>query len=81
MEPAEVERRRVEARVHLEFVVQLYEAQLARGARCLRGHPASAASWQQPSMKRLLARPEVSSGVGRMRRFGMRTGPPDGGAS
>eukprot|EP00969_Alexandrium_andersonii_P045232 1986409-Alexandrium_andersonii.AAC.1 len=29
---------------------------------------------------RLLARPEVSSGVGHMRPFGMRTGPPDGGA-
>eukprot|EP00969_Alexandrium_andersonii_P078126 3445413-Alexandrium_andersonii.AAC.1 len=35
MEPAEVERRRGEARAHLEFAAQLYEAQLARGARFL----------------------------------------------
>eukprot|EP00969_Alexandrium_andersonii_P120264 5316902-Alexandrium_andersonii.AAC.1 len=64
MEPVGVERRRVEARVHREFVAQLYEAQLARGARFLHEHPAPAASWQEPSTKRLLARPEVSSGLG-----------------
>eukprot|EP00969_Alexandrium_andersonii_P230038 10159526-Alexandrium_andersonii.AAC.1 len=81
MNPAEVERRRVEARVHLDFVIQLCEEHLSRGARFLHEHPASAASWNDPGMKKLLERPGVHSGIGHMCRFGMRTGPPHGGAS
>eukprot|EP00969_Alexandrium_andersonii_P191137 8442720-Alexandrium_andersonii.AAC.1 len=81
MNPAEVERRRVEARVHLGFVIQLCEEQLPRGARFLHEHPASAASWGDPGVRKLLGRAEVHSGVGHVCRFGRRTGPPHGGAS
>eukprot|EP00969_Alexandrium_andersonii_P007843 342319-Alexandrium_andersonii.AAC.1 len=77
MDPDEVERRRVAARVHLDFVIQLYGEQMRRGAHFLHEHPASAASWNEPGMQRLLARPEVHSGVGHMCRFGMRTGSPE----
>eukprot|EP00969_Alexandrium_andersonii_P197939 8744041-Alexandrium_andersonii.AAC.1 len=77
MGSAEVERRRVAARVHLDFAIQLYKEQLSRGAHFLREHPASATSWSEPGMQKLLGRPEVLSGVGHMCRFGMRTGSPD----
>eukprot|EP00969_Alexandrium_andersonii_P235306 10389004-Alexandrium_andersonii.AAC.1 len=66
MNPAEVEHRRVEARVHLDFVIQPHEAQLPRGARFLHEHPASAVSGGDPGVKKLLERPEVHSGIGHM---------------
>eukprot|EP00969_Alexandrium_andersonii_P144798 6403141-Alexandrium_andersonii.AAC.1 len=76
MEPEEVERWKREARVHLDFAIKLYEAQLDRGARFLHEHPASAPSWSSEGMRRLLARPGVPSGIGHMCRLGMRTGSP-----
>eukprot|EP00975_Prorocentrum_lima_P055524 11642310-Prorocentrum_lima.AAC.1 len=80
MDPEEVKRRVCEARAHLSFVIKLYEAQMARGAHFLHEHPASATSWDTAEMQELLGRPGVSSGIGHMCRFGMRTEPPNGGA-
>eukprot|EP00969_Alexandrium_andersonii_P277373 12260809-Alexandrium_andersonii.AAC.1 len=68
----EVARRMATARTRLEFMTKLYQSQLERGARFLQGHPASAASWREPCMTELLSRPEVNSGIGHMRRFGVR---------
>eukprot|EP00969_Alexandrium_andersonii_P254010 11226893-Alexandrium_andersonii.AAC.1 len=66
MGPTEVERRRIRARVHLDFVIQLYEEQLSRGAHFLPEHPASATSWSDPGMGKLPEKPEVHSGIGHM---------------
>eukprot|EP00969_Alexandrium_andersonii_P052430 2302360-Alexandrium_andersonii.AAC.1 len=48
MDRREVARRAVGARVHMEFVAKLYQAQLERGARFPREHPASTFSRQEP---------------------------------
>eukprot|EP00969_Alexandrium_andersonii_P296659 13108970-Alexandrium_andersonii.AAC.1 len=60
------------ARVHLEFAVKLYRAQLERGAHFLREHPATASSWDEHCTQGLLCEPGVSYGVGHMCRFGTR---------
>eukprot|EP00969_Alexandrium_andersonii_P120808 5341529-Alexandrium_andersonii.AAC.1 len=59
MDRQEVARRAVTAKTHLEFMVKLYQSQLERGAHFPHGHPASAASWQGPSMGCLLNEPGV----------------------
>eukprot|EP00969_Alexandrium_andersonii_P221895 9799944-Alexandrium_andersonii.AAC.1 len=53
---------------------------MARGAHFLHEHPASAASWGTAEVRELLNRPGVSSGIGHVCRFGMKTEPPNGGA-
>eukprot|EP00969_Alexandrium_andersonii_P222116 9810563-Alexandrium_andersonii.AAC.1 len=62
----------VTARTHLEFMTKLYQSQLKRGAHFFHEHPASATSWQEPCVTERLSRPEVESGIGHMRRLGMR---------
>eukprot|EP00969_Alexandrium_andersonii_P194284 8581711-Alexandrium_andersonii.AAC.1 len=71
MDPTEVAERTRKARLHLEFVVKLYVSQLERGARFLHEHPTSAASWNEESIKDLMARPGVECGIGHMCRFGV----------
>ena len=61
MAPEEVERRRRRARVHLEFVLRMYQKQLARGTHFLHEHPATADSWEEDSVKDLLERPGVGT--------------------
>eukprot|EP00969_Alexandrium_andersonii_P248977 11003168-Alexandrium_andersonii.AAC.1 len=73
MRPEEVERRKWEVRIHLDFAIRLCEVQLGRGARFLHEHPASATSWGSKGMQRLFERPEASSAIGHMCRFGMTT--------
>eukprot|EP00969_Alexandrium_andersonii_P264037 11670264-Alexandrium_andersonii.AAC.1 len=53
-------------------MVKLFHSQLERGARFLHERPASATSWQDPCMARLLNEPRVESGVGHVCRFEMR---------
>eukprot|EP00969_Alexandrium_andersonii_P233673 10316639-Alexandrium_andersonii.AAC.1 len=62
--------------VHTEFAIELYRSQLARGARLLHEHPATAASWDLPEMQKLLSEPQVSTAVGHMCRFGTRVSEP-----
>eukprot|EP00969_Alexandrium_andersonii_P031553 1377940-Alexandrium_andersonii.AAC.1 len=57
----------------MEFVIKLYQAQLARGAHL---HPALVASWNLPGMQELLNDPRVETAVGHMCRFGMRVSEP-----
>ena len=64
--------------MHLEFVIRLYRKQLARGAHFLHEHPATADSWAEPAMEKLLAEPGVQSVVGDMCRQGMKLQGPDG---
>ena len=78
MDPAVVAERRRKARGHLEFVVELYRRQRARGAHFLHEHPASADSWDTDVVQDLLAEPGVQSAAGHMCRHGMRMMVPDG---
>eukprot|EP00969_Alexandrium_andersonii_P085326 3762499-Alexandrium_andersonii.AAC.1 len=65
MDPAAVAERQRKAKVHLEFMVEIYRSQLERGARFLHERPMAAGSWDEDCVKRLMARPEVQCGVGR----------------
>ena len=67
----EVERRMVEARVHLKFVVKLYKKQLAAGRHFLHEHPAGAKSWDEPYMVQLLENPSVKSVVSHQCEYGL----------
>eukprot|EP00969_Alexandrium_andersonii_P225092 9941220-Alexandrium_andersonii.AAC.1 len=75
--PEVVAERACEARARLEFAVKLHRAQLERGARSLREHPATAAAWSEQRAKDLLGEPRASHGVGHVRRFGARVAGPE----
>ena len=47
VEPSEVLRRSVEARVHLEFCLEVYALQLHGGRHFLHAHPVGATSWHE----------------------------------
>ena len=78
MDPGLVARRVQEAKVHLAFVLQLYQDQLDGGRHFLHEHPASATSWCEPAMLELLTRLGVNSVVGHMCRQGMQMPDPEG---
>ena len=78
MDPEEVKRRLVEARVHMDFMIMLYRDQLDRGRRFLHEHPETADSWNDAPMQALLKDPRVLSGVGHTCRHGMRLADRDG---
>ena len=78
MPPEQVAARLKEARTHLEFVVELYHEQLARGLHFFHEHPATAASWKEPCVQALLRDDRVSSVIGDMCQQGM-TAPDDQG--
>eukprot|EP00969_Alexandrium_andersonii_P012904 562933-Alexandrium_andersonii.AAC.1 len=75
MSKDEVRGRLEKAGAHVEFVIKLYQPQLApqlaRGAHFLHEHLATAASWDLPSMQELLNDPRVDTVVGHMCRFGV----------
>eukprot|EP00969_Alexandrium_andersonii_P255172 11279550-Alexandrium_andersonii.AAC.1 len=64
MDPAVVAERKRKAKVHLEFMAEIYRSQLERGAHFLHEHPMTTGSWDEGCAKHLMARPEVQCGVG-----------------
>ena len=54
-EPGDMMRDRVRARVHLDFVAELCAEQTTNGRYFLHEHPAGASSWQEDSIKAVLA--------------------------
>ena len=72
-----MERAKVAAIVHLEFVAQLYADQIARGLYFLHEHPLRATSWTVDSIADLLKRPDVIRVHGDQCQYGaeVRTGP------
>ena len=58
-DPEAVRRARVGSIVHLNFVAELYEQQIASGHFFVHEHPLHADSWTVPSIARLLRRSEV----------------------
>lgn len=53
MLPAEVKRRKAEARVLLGFAIEIYRLQLYQGRHFLHEHPLVATSWKESEMKKL----------------------------
>eukprot|EP00969_Alexandrium_andersonii_P231886 10240146-Alexandrium_andersonii.AAC.1 len=51
--PATVTERKRKAKVHLQFVAEIYRSQLERGAHFLHEHPMTAGSWDEDCVKRL----------------------------
>ena len=47
------------ARMHLNFVCSLYEEQVQGGRFFIHEHPATATSWDEPAVKRVMKLPEV----------------------
>eukprot|EP00969_Alexandrium_andersonii_P123591 5461846-Alexandrium_andersonii.AAC.1 len=62
MDPATVAERRRKAEVRLQFVADIYRAQLERGSRFLHEHPMAAGSWDEDCVQRLVEHPEAQSG-------------------
>ena len=50
----EVQRKMIEARIHLEFCAQLYLMQIKEGRYYLHEHPTSASSWNERCMQDIL---------------------------
>ena len=73
MDPLEVRRRRAQARILLNFAAEIYELQRVAGRHFLHEHPETADSWNEPCMRRLMARPGVGSVVGHQCQMGLVT--------
>ena len=58
-DPAEVERERLRAVVHLEFVCELYREQMAAGRYFLHELPTSASSWDEACIRQIVDMPGV----------------------
>jgi hypothetical protein len=71
VDPRERHRRQVEAKVLLDFAIEVYRAQLARGAHFLHEHPLAATSWEEPAVKELRAHPQVQEAVAHQCCFGL----------
>jgi hypothetical protein len=78
MDPLKVARRKAEAKVLLDFAMQIYEVQLKAGRHFLHEHPQSASSWQDSRMVKMLAHPRVNTVVAHLCQYGMKTMGDDG---
>ena len=67
-----VERRMREARIHLQFCAEIYEDQLRRGCHFLHENPASAKSWEEQCIKKLMNKPNVQTSVAHMCQYDMK---------
>ena len=54
MKPEDVRLKLEEGRLHLEFVTTLYKDQIKRGKYFLHEHPATALSWKEDSIEKLI---------------------------
>ena len=78
MDPAVVQRRRAQARILLNFAAEIYELQRAASRHFLHEHPETADSWDEPCMRRLMARSGVGMVVGHQCEMGLVTEDKDG---
>jgi hypothetical protein len=69
----EIERRDVEARVHLAFVCELYQAQMDHGRYFLHEHPDTATSWGVECIQSLREQAGVERVVGHQCQYGQQT--------
>ena len=78
MDPEKLRRKKFEAKVLLDFAMEIYEVQLQGGRHFLHEHPESASSWKTEEVQRLLWNPRVGSTVAHLCQFGMKTRGQDG---
>ena len=78
MRPERVEALRKEAILHLHFVAGLYKLQLDGGRHFLHEHPATATSWSDPWITKLMQHPKVSAVVSDQCEYGLLTPDTDG---
>ena len=63
MDPEVVRAKIKEGRMHLRFMLHLYKIQLDGGRHFLHEHPATARSWQDDQMVKMLRHPRVGTTV------------------
>ena len=78
MDPERVEVLRKEAVQHLHFVIGLYKLQLEGGRHLLHERLATASSWADPLMERLMKQMGVSTMVSDQCGYGLLTPGPNG---
>ena len=78
MDPAKVARMIKEAKMHLHFVISLYQLQLSQNRHFLHEHPVGATSWQDQYMERLLKHSKVGVTVSDQCMYGLKTMDPSG---
>ena len=66
-------RRWMEAKKHIEFMIDVYLEQLKNGRWFLHGHPSRATSWSLDKMKRLVNEPGVQTSVADQCMYGLVT--------
>lgn len=71
MQPDDVKRRVIQAKLHLKFCTEIYKHQLRQGAHFLHEHPATAESWAEECMERLKKHLCVEPVIGHMCQYGM----------
>ena len=71
MDPMEVQRKMEYGRRHPEFCTKLYNIQWETGRYFLHEHPASASSWQEKCIQRMLCKHGVTKVVGDQCRYGL----------
>ena len=73
MDPKRLEKLRREAVMHLQVVAGLYKLQVESGRHFLHEHPATATSWSDPWITRLLQHPKISAVVSGQCEYGLLT--------
>ena len=73
MDPKVVEKRKAEARMLLNFAMEIYELQLRGGRHFLHEHPRGATSWKEEKVVRLRNDPRVATVEADQCRFGLKT--------
>ena len=71
MQPDDVKRRLIQAKLCLDFCGEIYDYQIKNGAHFLHEHPASASSWFEEKIYKLLGKHQVGTTVGHMCQYGM----------
>jgi hypothetical protein len=78
MAPGKFDEALKRAKIHLKFIVSLYEKQIRGGRYFLHEHPATASSWREDCILKLLASPGVDKIVTDLCMLGMQTVGKDG---
>ena len=78
MDPARVRAMLAEGRMHLEFMATLYQTQLKAGRFFVHEHPATAVSWDERCITKILAHHDVHLVKADQCQFGLTTPGPDG---
>ena len=73
-DPRVVEQEHVAAKVHIEFMCELYRVQIDAGRYFLHEHPATAASWREEPIEDVLAHEDVECVVGDRCQYGQEDG-------